>query len=209
VGGRSNSVSASYSFVGGGKSNTASGACSFVGGGLCNQASGCNSFVGGGCGNTASAAWSGAFGCNLNACNACTFYTNNIFSCGDIYATGNITACSDSRVKENIRPIENVLSRINCSRGVVYDRIDTKAKNEIGFIAQELEVNFPELVKSDNGDNKFVNYQSGVAVVFEGLKEQQKIIDKQGEIINKQGEEIKQLKADVIELKTIINGTTK
>ena len=54
---------------------------SFIGGGFQNSATGSGSAVLGGCANTASGAYSGAFGCGLNACNACTFYSNNLFSC--------------------------------------------------------------------------------------------------------------------------------
>ena len=51
-----------------------------------------------------------------------------------IYATHDIVAYSDASVKENIRPIENVIERIQQSRGVLYDRIDNNVKNNIGFI---------------------------------------------------------------------------
>ena len=64
-----------------GVNNTASGLYSFAAG-SCNVACGNYSFIGGGGGNTASGLFSGAIGCNLNACNACTFYVNNFCSCG-------------------------------------------------------------------------------------------------------------------------------
>ena len=64
-----------------GVNNTASGLYSFSAG-SCNVACGNYSFIGGGGGNTASGLFSGAVGCNLNACNACTFYVNNFCSCG-------------------------------------------------------------------------------------------------------------------------------
>jgi hypothetical protein len=96
---------------------------------------------------------------------------------GAIYATGDVTAYSDISVKENIRPIENVITRINNSRGVIYDRIDTKTKNNIGFIAQELEKEFPELITTNPDGTKGVKYQNAVAVLFEAIKEQQKQIN--------------------------------
>jgi hypothetical protein len=100
-----------------------------------------------------------------------------------IYATGDIVAFSDQSVKNNIRPIENVLERINDSRGVLYDRIDNGEKNNIGFIAQELEVTFPELVITNPDGTKAVKYQNATAVLFEAIKEQQKQIDELKEII--------------------------
>ena len=96
---------------------------------------------------------------------------------GSIYATADVIAYSDISVKENIRPIENVLTRINNSRGVLYDRIDTNTKDNIGFIAQELEKEFPELITTNNDGTKGVKYQNAVAVLFEAIKEQQKQIN--------------------------------
>jgi hypothetical protein len=81
-GGIGNLSCGNYSYIGGGKGNTASGLYAIVNGGLNNVACGNYSFVAGGGGNTASGLFSGAFGCNLNACNACTFYVNNFCSCG-------------------------------------------------------------------------------------------------------------------------------
>jgi len=100
-----------------------------------------------------------------------------LYVSGTIYATGDVIAFSDVRIKTNIRPIKNVLERITNSRGVIYDRTDNDDKNNIGFIAQELEEQFPELVSTDNQGNKGVKYQNAVAVLFEAIKEQQKQIE--------------------------------
>jgi len=100
-----------------------------------------------------------------------------LYVTGTIYATGDVVAYSDMRVKTNIRPIENSLERITNSRGVMYDRTDNDDKDNIGFIAQELEKQFPELVSTDNQGKKGVKYQNAVAILFEAIKEQQKQID--------------------------------
>jgi hypothetical protein len=89
---------------------------------------------------------------------------------GTITAGGDVVAYSDARVKTNLRPIENVIDRICKSRGVIYDRTDVDSNNNIGFIAQELEENFPELVTTD-GDRKSVKYQNATAILFEAIKE--------------------------------------
>jgi len=101
-----------------------------------------------------------------------------------IYADYDIVAFSDQSVKENIRPIENALERVIESRGVLYDRIDSGEKDNIGFIAQELEVAFPELVVTNEDGTKAVKYQNAVAVLFEAVKEQQKQIDEIKRILN-------------------------
>jgi hypothetical protein len=101
-----------------------------------------------------------------------------------IYADYDIVAYSDQSVKENIRPIENVIERVQKSRGVLYDRTDSGEKNNIGFIAQELEVEFPELVVTNEDGTKAVKYQNTVAVLFEAIKEQQKQIEELKQILN-------------------------
>jgi len=101
-----------------------------------------------------------------------------------IYASADIVAYSDVSVKENIRLIENVIERIQQSRGVLYDRIDSNVKNNIGFIAQELEVAFPELVVTNEDGTKAVKYQNTVAVLFEAIKDQQKQIDELKQIVD-------------------------
>jgi hypothetical protein len=100
-----------------------------------------------------------------------------LYVAGTIYATGDVIAYSDESVKENIRPIENVIEKIQSTRGIIYDRTDTETKDNIGFIAQELEVAFPELVVTNEDGTKAVKYQNAVAVLFEAIKEQQKQID--------------------------------
>jgi len=92
-----NGASGSYAFNGGGQCNFANGNHSFVGGGLCNCATSCAAVIGG-LGNNASAPYSGAFGCNINACNACTFYSNNICACGNSSSvTANVTCLTNGR----------------------------------------------------------------------------------------------------------------
>jgi hypothetical protein len=94
-----------------------------------------------------------------------------------IFAEYDIVAFSDKSVKTNIRPIENVIERIENSRGILYDRTDNLSKDNIGFIAQELEQTFPELVITNPDGTKAVKYQNAVAVLFEAIKQQQKQIN--------------------------------
>jgi len=96
---------------------------------------------------------------------------------GYIYAGNDITAYSDASVKENIRSIDNPLERVLSSRGVLYDRIDSGTKDNIGFIAQELETTVPELVVTGKDSLKSVKYQNMTALLVEAIKEQQKQIE--------------------------------
>ena len=113
------------------------------------------------------------------------FHVNGVVGSISIFASGDIVAYSDQSVKKNIRSIDNVLERVVNSRGVIYDRIDIEANDNIGFIAQELEVQFPELVSTSEDGTKAVKYQNATAVLFEAVKEQQKQIkDLQDKIDN-------------------------
>ena len=95
--GVSNSASGAYSFSGGGQCNEANGNYSFVGGGFCNCTTACSAILGG-LNNNASAPFSGAFGCNINACNACTFYSNNLCACGNMSSiTANVTCLTSGQ----------------------------------------------------------------------------------------------------------------
>lgn len=98
-------------------------------------------------------------------------------STGQATFAADVIAFSDISVKENIRTIDNALDRVVRSRGVLYDRKDTKVKDNIGFIAQELELEFPELISVNADGTKGVKYQNAVAVLFEAVKEQQKQIN--------------------------------
>jgi hypothetical protein len=63
------------------------------------------------------------------------------------------------------------LSKILQTRGVLYDRVDQTDTNELGFIAQELELVLPELVATSDLGIKSIKYQNIVAVLVEAIKE--------------------------------------
>lgn len=71
---------------------------------------------------------------------------------GDTVITGGIFSSSDEKLKENIEDETNVLERLALLRPVTYDykkgtALNTTAQKQHGFIAQELELVFPELTK--------------------------------------------------------------
>ena len=104
---------------------------------------------------------------------------------GALYATGNITAYSDRRIKENIVPIDNALEKVNKLAGVYYNRIDDEKKSrEIGFIAQDVNEVTPELVTyAEDVDQYGVKYQNATALLVEAVKElTQQVNDLKAEI---------------------------
>lgn len=99
---------------------------------------------------------------------------------------GNITAFSDARLKENIRPIESALQKVLKLEGVRYNRIDTEEKKEeIGVIAQQVKEVVPEVVLyNEEKDIHSVDYGRLTALLLEAIKEQQTEINNLKEKIN-------------------------
>jgi hypothetical protein len=104
---------------------------------------------------------------------------------GRIDASGDIVAfsTSDRNFKENITPIENALEKISKISGNTYDwKADMKEfhgfeGNDVGVIAQEIEAVLPQLVTTRETGYKAVKYDKLVALLIEGIKEQQQNID--------------------------------
>ena len=86
---------------------------------------------------------------------------------------------SDERFKEDIETVPNALEGINKLRGVTYvwRQNDFPERNfedilQFGFIAQEVEEIYPELVQTDKNGFKSVKYTNILAIVVEAIKEQ-------------------------------------
>jgi hypothetical protein len=128
---------------------------------------------------------------------------NTIWGGSNITAVGEITAySSDKRLKTNIRPITNALSKVVSLNGVIYNWNDIaggygfdQTVDVAGLFAQEVEAVLPEAVKlapfdNENGnsksgeDYKTIQYEKLVPLLVEAIKEQQIIIDKQQTQIN-------------------------
>ena len=111
---------------------------------------------------------------------------------GTLHVDGDVVAysstISDERLKDNIKTIENPLDKIKALRGVEYDwnNGNRKGKHDLGLIAQEVESVIPDIVHEHTlpyveGEEdtlyKTVDYEKMVAVLIEGMKEQQTQID--------------------------------
>ena len=104
---------------------------------------------------------------------------------GDLYATGNITAYSDARIKENVETIDSALEKVESMRGVYYNKIDDPDKTkEVGFIAQEVNEVIPEAVTyAEDVDQYGVKYANITALLVESVKElSQQVKDLQAEV---------------------------
>lgn len=121
-------------------------------------------------------------------------------SFGGIVTANGVTLTSDARYKANVQALDNPLDDILNLRGVTYDfdRAKWPAKNfpngrQIGFLAQEVEAVFPELVSTDASGYKSVNYIGVVPVLVEAMKRQQKQMQAQKWQIESQQRRLEEL----------------
>ena len=102
-----------------------------------------------------------------------------LYGTGDAELFGDLTEISDARYKKNISSFTGALNKVTQLRGVTYNWLDEKkgTTEQIGFIAQELEKVFPQLVRTNKDGYKSVAYSHVVPVLVEAIKEQQQQID--------------------------------
>lgn len=118
---------------------------------------------------------------------------------------------SDERLKENIEDVNNTLDKIIELSPKKYHYIwgekNPNRKNS-GFLAQDVQKIFPELVtsiKQPNGEKTLMlNYTGMIPYITKGMQEQQEIISDQESTINNLQAQLNQLSAQVKELKEIM-----
>ena len=111
-----------------------------------------------------------------NAGQKLTTTSTGVSITGALVASGDVTAFSDARVKENVETLPNALESVKQMRGVTYNKIGEE-KQSVGVIAQELEEVVPQLVHTDEEGMKSVACGNITAVLIEALKEQQAQIE--------------------------------
>ncbi len=82
---------------------------------------------------------------------------------------------SDKRLKENIKPIESALDKAMKLQGVTFDwkKSDSilKIKEDIGFIAQDVQKVIPELVRENDNGMLSMRHQGIAPILLEAIKE--------------------------------------
>lgn len=104
--------------------------------------------------------------------------TGKINSSNDIITQGSFYSYSDERLKKNIHPIENTLDKVDKLNGVYYEWKDGRKNVEIGLIAQEVQEQFPEIVKTDQDGILTVDYSRLSVILIESIKDLKKQIQK-------------------------------
>lgn len=117
-------------------------------------------------------------------------YVENLAKNANNYAHSHNTY-SDSRLKQNVTEVEDSLTNVLSLRGVnffwktsEYVEVGMDNSLQIGFIAQELEKIYPELVSIDDAGYRTVDYAKLTPVLVEAIKQQQLMIEDLQQQIN-------------------------
>ena len=83
---------------------------------------------------------------------------------------------SDKRLKENIKPIQSALDKVSKLQGVTFDWIQKEdqildIKEDIGFIAQDVQKVIPELVRENDNGMLSMRHQGIAPILLEAIKE--------------------------------------
>jgi len=143
---------------------------------------------------------------------------------GDVFGWRFFQA-SDRKLKNNIQPLTGVLDKVNQLVTATYTFDHAKypgnalpAGKQIGFMADNIESLFPELIKNGDlptgstrdargkvtyhtiPDVKTVNYIGMIPVLAEAIKEQKQIVDQKDVVIAQQNDRIERLESQVAQL---------
>ena len=119
-------------------------------------------------------------------------YRANAIYSYNIWLMRQPNVASDEKIKENITKIEKPIEKIKQISGYYYnlkreifpkylseEAILDMTKTQIGFLAQEVEKEFPELVTKPESETDFcsMDYTGMIPILVEAIKEQQKMIE--------------------------------
>lgn len=133
--------------------------------------------------------------------NDLAFGDNDAFRAQIEDGTGSFNITSDRRLKEDIRPMDDVLKSILKLKPSWYNyRSDKEKQLTLGFIAQDVEEHFPNFIKKAQG-YKALTYDYFAVLSIKGIQE----LNYKLEMENKaQAEEIADLRAEMDELKQLV-----
>jgi hypothetical protein len=109
------------------------------------------------------------------------YYVLNASATGVRLINGNTswTTQSDETLKENITALTDVLPKVQNLRCVSYNlKSQTENDVKLGFIAQDWQADFPQVVNADASDGKLgMNYTETIPVLLKAIQEQQDLIE--------------------------------
>lgn len=100
------------------------------------------------------------------------FTDSSLTVVGDVVAYG---SPSDVRLKENIKPIKSALDKVSKLQGVTFDWKKSDSildiKEDVGFIAQDVQKVMPELVRENKDGMLSMRHQGIAPILLEAIKE--------------------------------------
>lgn len=123
---------------------------------------------------------------------------------GNIFCSGSYLP-SDERLKENIQPLQNALDKVMMLEVKTYnfksglEKMNLPSERQYGFLAQNLETVFPELIKLNPAKKeqplefKAVNYLGMIPVLTEAMQEQQKQLEAKDKAITQLQKQLNEL----------------
>lgn len=120
----------------------------------------------------------------LNGVEKIRVTSNRVHFGGDVYATGTFTTasgfqnCSDYRFKKDFTPINSALTGIGQIQSYYYfwkkdefPQYGFNSQRQIGFIAQDIEKIYPEVVSTDANGYKSVDYGKLTPILLVAINE--------------------------------------
>lgn len=111
----------------------------------------------------------------------------------------NTAVTSDSTLKTDITPLESQIDNIKKLKSVSYKWKEKSLKGEkksFGFLAQDLEKIYPDMVFTNDSGVKAIFYDELIPVLVDVFNEQQNQIEEQQELINKLTTRIETIESD-------------
>ena len=122
-------------------------------------------------------------GVTIEALTPSSITYDNVVIPGDLYVNGSIINPSDVYLKENINNIDISLSNklLNLKPSEFTFKADKTQKKHYGFIAQDFEIEYPELIAAKPDNNiknlKSINYLEIIPLLVSKIQEMQREID--------------------------------
>ena len=138
------------------------------------------------------------------------FYHKGVIKGRILPTDGTYVKSSDARLKHDVIRIGSVLDKVQrlAPKSYLFNDHPHAEKRSLGFIAQEVEKLFPNLVQYNPSDkNKFLslNYDGFSVLAIKAIQEQQTMIDDQHNEIEQLHGQMQNLQTEVKELKNIIH----
>lgn len=129
-----------------------------------------------------------------------TFFAGNIplfvlYGSGNATLLGTLSQLSDARLKKDISPLTNNLSRLLQLNGYTYYWKDENKSNQqqVGLLAQEVQQLYPQLVHTEKDGTLSVNYSGLTPVLIEAAKELNKKTETLQQRMEQQQQQIEEL----------------